>query len=216
MSYAIGGPVQSSPLLHSKDPKFFSEAMHRHFRSSDLHFKNQPDFEGQARLFRLQDLRFGSVKVSAPGELAVSEVDDFRQAFVRGGQIKTWLDGRDAEYQPGDALVMMPGQLRTYEFGEHFSQILLTIDPLALNGKLAALLGNKPNRKLEFALNSDFTRAHNHHLQALVDLYVQYLNDANPLPPILHKQMQETVIVAFLSANEHTYSRYLHEDVASS
>ena len=215
MTYAMGAPVRSTPLLHSRDAQSLCETVHKHVRSLEFHFTSQQDFEGTARLFLLQDLRLGLFGVSAPGALTVSEVGDFRQSFVSSGQIKTRLDERDAGYQPGDSLITMPGQTRTYDFGENFSQTLVTIDPLALNRKLSALFGKKPNRKLEFVLNSEFSRAHNHHLRGLVDLYVRYLSSTNPLPPFLHQQMEETIVVAFLSANEHNYSRHLQDDAAS-
>ena len=210
----MGAPVRSTPLLRSRDGQSLSETMQKYVPSLEFHFTKRHDFEGIARLFRLPDLRLGLFGVNAPGALAVSEVGDFRQAFVRGGQIRTRLDGRDAEYQPGDSLITMPGQVRTYDFGQNFSQTMVTIDPLALNRKLTALLGKKPGRKLEFSLNSEFSRAHNHQLQGLVDLYMRYLGDTNPLPPFLHQQMEETIVVAFLSANEHNYSRFLQDDAA--
>lgn len=79
--------------------------------------------------------------------------------------------------------------------------------------KLTALLGARPNRKIEFAPRSDLSREHIQRLRDLVVFLSQQLSNAEAsMPKILLQELEEAILIAFLSVNEHTFSRHLLED----
>jgi transcriptional regulator GlxA family with amidase domain len=66
---------------------------------------------------------------------------------------------------------------------------------------------------LLFAPTPDYALGYSHHLSDLVYFLARQLDQAAPgLPPPLLRELEQAIIVAFLSVNEHTLSRQLHQD----
>ena len=109
--------------------------------------------------------------------------------------------------------VISPGQkvaLHTDVGHEWFN---LWIDPCAFERKLCYLLGAQPSGKLEFetAVNRNTPRFQQ--FWRLMLFFAEQLNaTCEPLPPLVQRELEQAILVSFLSANRHTFSDLLERE----
>ena len=89
-------------------------------------------------------------------------------------------------------------------------RLTLRIKTEALEKKLASLLGTRPKASLEFEpaldLATPAARQINHLLRYFIGLFD---NESSEPPPVVLRELEQAIIVSFLAANEHPYSRKL-------
>jgi AraC-like DNA-binding protein len=91
----------------------------------------------------------------------------------------------------------------------------LRINPGAFENKLACLLGARPSGKLEFSPAADRNSPRFQQLWRLARFFAEQLDaTSEPLPPLVLRELEQTILVAFLSANRHTFSHLLERDPA--
>lgn len=88
-------------------------------------------------------------------------------------------------------------------------RLTLRLDNQALQRKMAAILGGQPRGRLEFedALNMEQPQAQMLLRMLLYTARELELNFAN-LPPLVLAELEQSIIVAVLTANRHTFSSY--------
>jgi len=92
----------------------------------------------------------------------------------------------------------------------------LKIDPGALENKLTCLLGARPTGKLEILPTADRHSPRFQQLWRMIRFFAEQLDSAcEPMPPLVVRELEQAILVAFLSANRHTFSDVLERDPAA-
>ena len=96
-----------------------------------------------------------------------------------------------------------------------FEHVVLRLDPKILETKLAAILGVPVDGPLQFDPLLDFSgtcaKLLRDHFFFLVDMVS---TSPVPIPKLLQAEFEQTLMVMFLYATRHRYSRFLNRDVA--
>ena len=109
--------------------------------------------------------------------------------------------------------IISPGQKSALVGETGHEWLNLRIEPGAFERKLACLLGARPSGKLEFepAVNRNSPRFRQ--LWQLVRFFAEQLDAASDqLPALVLRELEQTILVALLSANRHTFSDLLERE----
>jgi hypothetical protein len=201
-------PLQRFSLLSSNDPEAFSDAVVSRFGAARVHSNKSAGFRAYANLLQMQGIRLAFIGVNTGGSAEIFQVAQLRQRFILSGKSETITDGRSDDRRPNDSIIAIPGENYISNFGENFTQLVLTLEPSAVERKLVALLGGKPGCRLEFKERSDYARDHNHHLRALLTFLARQFDEtASPMPDELLRKLEEAILVA-------SQRKYLHVAIA--
>ena len=201
------------PLVVSANAEEFGNAVVTSCAATKAYAPDPEGFNGHINRAVTQSLRLGFVAANLPIVTAYAETSDFRQRFILSGAVETTIGRLVFDGGASNSVIVSPGQSAHCRFSGHLAQLVLVIDPDAMERKLAALLGAKPGRKLHFVPTPDYAAGYSHHLRDLVFFLARQLDTTAPwLPPLLLQELEQAVIVGFLSVNEHTFSRQLHQD----
>jgi len=84
---------------------------------------------------------------------------------------------------------------------------VLMIEPRALAGKFAALIGTSPRNLLQFAPAADLREPATQHVRRVFMLLLDQLGC--PVPPLALAELEQSLLVAFLCGNRHDHSHLL-------
>jgi hypothetical protein len=114
-----------------------------------------------------------------------------------------------------EAPVVPAGVKATYDFRGDLSQFILRIDAVALRGKLAALIGRPVDQNIEFSTAVTFQSPRQSRLKRLLEFFVSEVDheDAN-VSNFELADYEQTLMVAFLTANTHNFSHLLESGSA--
>jgi len=135
----------------------------------------------------------------------------YAQGFpIRGsGQHRT-TQGEELVTSPERGGIVSPGLGVTLNYTSDFEHLILLIKPAALAQKLGALNGSSPNSAPRFDLAADYQRSENQALRRLVFFLANELSVANsPMPDVVLAELEQAVIVAFLSSNSSSSNHLL-------
>ena len=216
MSKPSEHPLQRFPLLLTSNSEEYVDSIVRHYGARKAGVLVPERFEGRINYLRLPSLTLAFNSMSVPCTAEYSESSNFKQRFIVTGNARTTVGNRIFDTASQGSFVIAPGQAMESRFSSDFSQLFLAIDPTVIDRKLTALLGTNPKHKLEFVPDSNSSREDSPRLRDLILFLSQQLDEtSSPMPAILLNELAEAIIVAFLSVNEHNFSRHLHEDAPS-
>ena len=96
-----------------------------------------------------------------------------------------------------------------------FEHVVLRLDPKTLETKLAAILGAPVDGPLQFDPLLDFSDTCAHLLRDHFFFLVDMVSTSPvPVPKLVQAEFEQTLMVMFLYATRHRYSRFLDRDVA--
>jgi hypothetical protein len=86
----------------------------------------------------------------------------------------------------------------------------MTVQPAALMGKLAAIVGNLRLGPLHFDPAVNGRDPHSKRLERLLRFVATEVELSLPMPPIMQSELQQAMMTSFLLANANNYSGLLH------
>jgi AraC-like DNA-binding protein len=131
------------------------------------------------------------------------------------GHARTIVGGEQSNLDIAHYYVTSADRASRLEFGSDFQQLFLRVERKALQDKLTALLGFRPKGRLSFATVLDVDKVQLGGLTSLIGFTAEHLASTSGLsePPVLMtRQLQETLVVAFLESVPHTFSDLLQGD----
>ena len=208
-------PLQRFPVFRTSDPEEFRHALLTRYGASNAEIKCSERMIARGSLVQLQSIGLIYGQGNAPAWCDFPEAERFRLFSALTGQGHSTIGKHAVALDADQCCIISPGQRVTLASECDHEWFNLRIEPGALENKLAYLLGARPNGKLEFehAINRNSSRFQQ--LWQLILFFAEQLDSAcGEMPPLLLRELEQTILVGFLSANRHTFSALLERDPA--
>jgi len=125
------------------------------------------------------------------------------------------VGGREVTVSKGHGIVLSPGSV-TLHYGPRFEHLSMVVQPAALIGKLAAIVGDLRLGQLHIDPAVTASAPHSMRLERLVRFVAAEVELSWPMPAIMQSELQQAMMTSFLLANANNYSGLLHgEPVAT-
>ncbi|NVN85599.1 MAG: AraC family transcriptional regulator [Rhodopseudomonas sp.] len=210
----LGEPLNRFPAVNTFDPEEFGHALKTIYGAIRCEISVRDDFEARGNLVQMQDLTLGFNSCVAPATVAYGESDFARLQIAVTGSAATTVNGVTTAIDIRQSCITSPGQAATMEYGAGYQQLLLRIKTRALEEKLIALMGSKPKGSLEFVAAASNENPQATNLRQLVTFLSGQLNSSPvALPSLVLGELQQAVTLSFLSAYQHSFSRFMESEV---
>ena len=203
-------PLSRSPVIRTDDPEEMRHALFTVYGASGFEVPDADGFEGVANYLRLTNVSLGFCGYGAKTIVDFPEFDFARLQIALKGRAATILKGRGHSGQCAAALHRAFRATNRVVFEPGYEQLLLRIDTAALEKALLTLLGAKPRGAL---ILDPFAPAIEPSSRVLRDLTVFLANQLNStaaqLPEAVLTELEQALMMAFLSAHRHNFSEFL-------
>jgi len=205
-------PLDSFPVIRSRDPEKIREAMKRSFgaRSFDSpHRAKNMDVRANHWQSRNISLSYWC-NCGAPIRVGFPTGSFFRQFICFRGGAEIRVGGILKQVTNEESCVVIPEMSHEGACAAGFEQLVLRIEAESLLTKLSALTGTTPSRKLVF----DETTHGNHrtigNLRRLLMFFAAELDSMSAATPQLAiAELEQALIVSFICSNSNNYSDLL-------
>jgi AraC-like DNA-binding protein len=206
-------PLQRFPVFSTSDSEEFRHALVTRFGASHAEVKDPADFNALGNLVQLQSVGLVYGHSSSGVSAEYPDADRFRLLTALSGKGGAVIGRNTIAVDADQSCIVSPGQRVTLASNDSHHWFNLRIDPGAFERKLACLLGARPSGKLEFAPAANRNSAGFQQLWRLIRFFSEQLDaTSEPLPPLVLRELEQAVLVAFLSVNPHTFSHLLERD----
>lgn len=204
--------LRNYPAMRTREPGQLQDWLRPMFsiRAIDMPEKGRR-FESVINHHALPSLSLTYATYGSPMTAHLMQNDFFLQGFPIAGSGEVRWNGRSmvVERQNG-GIVSGPGSDMVFDYGSTFAHLILKIAPDALTRKLSALIGRPVDPPLKMAPQFDAESGLRAAQFRLLHFLVQELDHTTGrLPDVAFAELEETVLVTFLMANEHNYSKWL-------
>jgi AraC-like DNA-binding protein len=206
-------PLQRFPVFSTSDCEEFKDALLRRFGANRAEVKDPTNFRAQGNLVQLQNigLIYGGASTGASAEYP--EADRFRLLTAVKGNGHAAIGKNAIAVDADQSCIVSPGQRVVLATEASHIWFNLRIDPGAFERKLACLLGAPPKGMLEFAPAVNRNSPRFQQLWRLIRFLSEQLDaTSEPLPHLVLRELEQAVLVAFLSVNRHTFSDLLERE----
>ena len=212
-------PLQRFPLFRTSSADEFRAAVHAVYGATHVEVSKTEGFGAWANFVQLEQIALGFAGCTAKIALGFPEVDYARQQFAISGIATTTTSGVTTTIDSQSACTTSLGRPMSVDCDAGHERLTLRIKTAALDQKLAMLLGANPKGSLEFEPAVMLAHPPTQGLVQLIMFLSEQINaETTQLPALALREMEQAVIVHFLSANRHAYSPQLERqmpDVAS-
>jgi len=209
----LGEPLNRFPAVNTSDPEEFGHALRTIYGALRYDIPVLEGFRARGNLLQMQDLTLGFNACAVPTTVTYGESDYARLQIALGGFAATTINGVATTIDARQSCITSPGQAAAMDFGRGYEQMLLRVKASALDKKLTALIGRKPKGSLEFVAAASNDNPHVTNLRQLIVFLSGQLNSSPvALPPVVLGELQQAVTLSFLSAFQHSFSRFLDGD----
>jgi AraC-like DNA-binding protein len=204
-------PLSRSPVVRTRDPEEMRNALYTVYGATGFAVAKPADFEGVANYLLLSKIGLGFCGYGAKTVVGFPEGDFARLQIGLKGKAGVILGSAATipvnEQQPG---ITPPGQRTTLVFEPGFEQLILRIKTGALENALTTLLGAKPRGSLVFDPTAPPKQPTAQLLRELIMFLANQLNStAAQLPRPMLLELEQALIVTFLSAYRHNFTEVL-------
>jgi len=206
-------PLQRFPIFRTSDSEEFTHALLTRFGASKAEVKHPASFEARGNLVQLPSIGLVYGHSSTGVRANYPEAERFRLLTALTGNGHALIENSSVAVHAGQSCIISPGQKAVLASEAGHEWFNLRIDPGAFERKLAYLLGARPSGRLEFesAVNRNSPRFQQ--LWRLVRFFAEQLDaTSDQLPALVLHELEQTILVAFLSANPHSFSHLLERE----
>jgi AraC-like DNA-binding protein len=209
----LANPLRRFPVFRTSDPEEFRHALLTRFGATKANIKSSDELTATGSLLQLQSigLIYGQGSNAASAEFP--EADRFRLFSTLSGRGETRIGKHAIALDADQCGIISPGHQCSLAADGGHEWFNLRIDSGAFERKLAYLLGARPNGRLVFepAVNRNAPRFQQ--LWRLLRFFAEQLDaTSEKLPPLVLHELEQTILVAFLSANRHSFSHLLDRE----
>jgi AraC-like DNA-binding protein len=198
------------PLFRASSAEEFREALLTLYGASRVDVEKSPDFRAWANKIAVGDIALSYSACNAGIALHFPEVDYARQQIGMRGRSATILSSVRVSVNRGQACTTSLGRPMRVDCDPGHERLTLRIRTTALEKKLAALLGTRPKAALEFEPSLDLAKPEARQMIHLLRYFIGLFDTESGEPPaVVLRELEQAIIVSFLAANEHPYSRKL-------
>jgi AraC-like DNA-binding protein len=202
-------------VFRTSDPEEFRRALLTRYGATKAEIKRSEGLMSRGSLVQLQSIGLIYGQGSATASADFPEAERVRLFSTLSGKGHTAVGKHAIALDADQCCIVSPGQKVTLASDGSHEFFNLRIDSAAFERKLACLLGARPTGKLEFeyAINRNSSRFRQ--LWRLIRFFAEQIDSVSePLPPLLLHELEQTILVGFLTANRHTFSDLLERDPA--
>ena len=206
-------PLRRFPVFSTSDSEEFRHALTTQFGASRAEVKDPSSFLARGNLVQLQNIGLVYGHSSSGAIVDYPEAERFRLLTAMVGKAHAAIGKNAVALDADQSCIISPGQKVGVAADACHEWFNLRIDPGAFEQKLAYLLGARPNGKLEFAPAVNRQCPRFQQLWRLIRFFSEQLDaTADHLPALVLRELEQTILVAFLSANRHTFSHLLERE----
>jgi AraC-like DNA-binding protein len=206
-------PLQRFPVFSTSDSEEFRHALLTRFGASKAEIKHPKGLVARGNFVQLQCISLAYGHCSNTAGAHYPEAERFRLLTALTGNGHAAIGKNAITLDADQSCIISPGQ-KTALVGEAGHEWLnLRIEPGAFERKLAYLLGARPSGKLEFEPAVNRRSPQIQQLWRLIRFFSEQFDaTSDQLPALVLRELEETILLAFLSANRHTFSHLLERE----
>ena len=206
-------PLKRYPIFRTSDSEEFRNAILAQFGATRAEVKSPVGFVARGSLVQLQDIALVHGASNTGVSIDYPEVERFRLMTALNGRGQATIGSETTEINGNRSCIISPGRASHVTGAGSHGWLTLRIDAGAVDRKLAALLGS-PKGRVEFAAAADREHPQVQGLWQLIRFFAKQLNSTSvQLSPLVLRELEQAITVAFLCAFPHTYSHLLDQDV---
>lgn len=199
--------LSRSPVIRTGDPEEMRHALFTVYGASGFAVPDPDAFEGVANYLVLENVGLGFCGYGAKTIVDFAESDFARPQIPLKCNATTILKGRAIAVTERQPCMVPPGEPIRVEFERGYEQLILRIKTTALDKALLSLLGAKPRGALTFDPLAPAIQPSAQVLRDLTMFLAKQLNSAAAqLPSAMVLELEQALIVAFLSAHRHSFT----------
>ena len=203
-------PLERYSVLRTRNPDELQERLSPLYAVKSFELpRSKVGFDATLNHCRLGDVGVSFARYGAPVRIAMANVDFFTQGFGIRGYGKAISDGKIFEVGGGRGGVAGPGATAQLDYCAGLEHVFFRITPEALYRKVSALLGNPASQPLRLDGIYD-PSALAGQLRLLRFVISELDRGAEALPSACLTEFSQSLIVAYLYANQHNYSELLN------
>ena len=208
-------PLQRFAVFQTSSPEELRNALLTRFGASAAELKHRENLLAKGNLVQLPSIGLIYGYSSNGVTVDYPEAERFRLLTALIGKGHAAIGSNAVTLDADQSCIISPGQKVTLVTEASHEWFNLRVEPGAFENKLAYLLGARPSGKLEFSPAADRNAPRFQQLWRLARFFAEQLDaTSEPLPPLVLRELEQTILVAFLSANRHTFSHLLERDPA--
>lgn len=212
-SELLANPLQRFPVFQTSNPEEFRHALLTRYGATRAEIKSSEGLAARGSLVQLQSIGLIYGHGSHTASCDFPESERVRLFSALTGKGHTTVGKHAIALDANQCSIVSPGQeveLGSQGAHEWFN---MRFEPGVLESKLAYLLGARPNGKLEFEPAVDMNTPRFQQFWRLVGFVAEQLDvTSDPLPPLVLRELEQTILVSFLYANRHSFSHLLERD----
>ncbi len=211
-------PLSRFPALRTRDVDELRQRLAGLFSvwSMDLGRGGQRTFAGCLNHRQLEDVGVTYARYGSPLAVCLSHGDTYLQGFPTRGRGSVVNDGTEGEVSPSNGISCGPNADMRVKYSSDFEHLILRIKRQKLVKTLSGLIG-RPVDAPRIATNVRPNPARAAAQRRLIEFVVCELDRVDaPLPGLVLAELEQTLVVSYLSCNLHNYSHLLEEDTARS
>ena len=206
-------PLQRFPVFQTSSSEEFKHALLTRFGASHAEVKSPANLLARGNLVQLQSIGLVYGHCSNGASVDYPEAAQFRLLTALSGKGHVTTGKHAVTLDADQSCIVSPGQEVTLVTEVSHDWFNLRIDPGAFENKLAYLLGAQPSGKLEFSPAADRNGPRFQQLWRLILFFAEQLDaTSEQLPALVLRELEQTILVAFLTANRHTFSHLLERE----
>ena len=213
------GPVNPGPFVHellrpfsvlrTSDIDILRLAASSRFGASRVEVLDSRGFEARASLVELPNIALAFGATNSGILIDHPEANYARLQIALIGAASTAAGRSSVDIHQRQACMTSAGQASRMLCEAGHERLTLRLDNPALQRKIAAILGGQPRGKLEFEDALDMERPQSQMLLRMLLYTVRELElNFADLPPLVMTELEQSIIVAALTANRHAFSSY--------
>lgn len=206
-------PLQRFPVFQTSDPEEFRHALVTRYGATNAEIELSKGLTARGSLVQLQSIGLIYGYGSATANCEFPESERFRLFSAFTGKGHSTIGKKAIALDADQCCIISPGQKATLASDDAHEWFNVRIDGGAFERKLCYLLGAQPSGKLEFetAVNRNTPRFQQ--FWRLLLFFAEQLNaTTEALPPLVQRELEQAILVSFLSANRHTFSDLLERE----
>jgi len=206
-------PLRRFPVFRTSDSEEFTHALLTRFGARRADVKRPARLQAHGNLVQLESISLVYGYSNSDVSVDYAEADRFRLLTALVGKGQATVGKNVVALSADQSSIVSPGQsvALAAEAGQKWFN--LRIEPGAFERKLAGLIGARPSGKLEFLSAANRNAPRFQQLWRLIRFFGEQIDaSSDQLPALLLRELEQSILVAFLTANRHTFSDLLERE----
>jgi AraC-like DNA-binding protein len=203
--------LSRSPVVRTHDPEAMEHALLTVYGATGFSVSKTDRFEGVGNYLQLANVGLGFCAYGGAKTVVDFPENDFaRLQIALKGNAATILNGKALAINERQLCMVPPGGPISIVFEPGYEQLILRIKTAALEKTLTTLLGAKPRGAIKFDPSAVPMQSTALVLRDLAMLLARQLSaTAADLPNAVLLELEQAILVSYLSAHRHNFSEIL-------